>query len=100
MHFEELRRRDFITILVGSAIASPFTVIAQTPPKIYSLGSLTGNVPLNPTSGNGAVLIAALAQRGYVLGQNLVYEARGAAGQLNQVPEILQQFKTAMSMWS
>ena len=95
VHFDELRRRDFIPILVGSAILSPFTVIAQTPPKIYRLSSLTGSVPLNPTSGEGAVLIAALAQRGYVLGQNLVYEARGAAGQLNQVPEILQRFKNS-----
>src|SRR5271165_717994 len=87
-----MRRRAFIAAL-GGAAAWPFTVIAQTQPKVYRLGSLTGNVALNPASGNGAVLISALAQRGYALGQNFAYEARGAAGQLSQVPQILQQFK-------
>jgi putative tryptophan/tyrosine transport system substrate-binding protein len=88
-----MKRRDVITLLGGCAITWPFTVIAQTQPKVYRLGSLTGNVALTPASSNGAVLISALAQRGYALGQNLAYEARGAAGQLSQVPQILQQFK-------
>jgi putative tryptophan/tyrosine transport system substrate-binding protein len=41
------------------------------------------------------VLIGALTQRGYTLGQNLTYEARGAAGKLSQMPQQMQELKTA-----
>src|SRR5262249_51941478 len=42
---------------------------------------------MSPASGDAAVLIGALRQRGYTLGQNLTYEARGAAGKLSQMPQ-------------
>src|SRR2546430_12686830 len=50
---------------------------------------------MSPGSGDAAVLIGALTQRGYTLGQNLTYEARGAAGKLSQMPQQMQELKTA-----
>jgi putative ABC transport system substrate-binding protein len=50
---------------------------------------------MSPASGDAAVLIGALTQRGYTLGQNLTYEARGAAGKLSQMPQQMQELKTA-----
>ncbi len=48
-----------------------------------------------PTSGTGALLVAGLAKRGYTLGQNLVHEARGAAGKVGQTPQLMQELKAA-----
>src|SRR5262249_5237280 len=55
------------------------------------LGTLTTGPPMSPASGDAAVLIGALTQRGYTLGQNLTYEARGAAGQVSQKPPQKQE---------
>ena len=76
MHFNQLKRREFITLLAGAALIGPPTAIAQKP-KVYRLGTLTAGPPMSPASGDGAVLIGALTQRGYTLGQNLTCEARG-----------------------
>jgi ABC-type uncharacterized transport system substrate-binding protein len=43
----------------------------------------------------GAVLVAGLTKRGYTLGQNLAYEARGAAGKLGQMTRLMQELKAA-----
>ena len=89
-----MRRREFITLLAGAALIEPSTAIAQTR-KVYRLGTLTAGPPMSPASGDGAVLIGALMQRGYTLGQNLTYEARGAAGKLSQMPQQMQELKRA-----
>ena len=94
MHFNQLKRREFITLLAGAALIGPPTAIAQKP-KVYRLGTLTAGPPMSPASGDGAVLIGALTQRGYTLGQNLTYEARGAAGKLSQMPQQMQELKRA-----
>ena len=74
MPFDRLRRRDFITLLGGAALIGPSTAVAQTP-KVYRLGTLTAGPPMSPASEDAAVLIGALTRRGYMLGQNLTYEA-------------------------
>src|SRR5262249_22598865 len=76
------------------SLIGPSRAIAQTP-KAYRLGTLTAGPPMSPASGDAAVLIGALTQRGYTLGQNLTYEARGAAGKLSQMPQQMQELKTA-----
>src|SRR6516225_915182 len=78
-------------------LIGPSTAIAQTPKvsKVYRLGTLTAVPPMSPASGDAAVLIGALTQRGYTLGQNLTYEARGAAGKLSQMPQQMQELKKA-----
>src|SRR5262245_20715895 len=91
---QSVQRREFITLLAGAALIGPSTAIAQTP-KVYRLGTLTAGPPMSPASGDAAVLIGALRQRGYTLGQNLTYEARGAAGKLSQMPQQMQELVKA-----
>jgi hypothetical protein len=80
-----MKRREFITLLGGIVIATPRRVVAQTS-KIYRVGTLTVGPPIPPTAGTGKFLIDGLAQRGFTLGQNLAYEARGAAGKVTRRP--------------
>ncbi len=89
-----MKRRDFIRFLGSMAIAAPLQAIAQTS-KIFRLGTLTVGLPIQPTEGTGAILIKGLAQRGYALGQNLAYEARGAAGKVGQMANLMQELKSA-----
>ena len=89
-----MKRREFVALLGSLALASPRVASAQTS-KIYRLGTLTVGPPIASTNGPGAILIAGLAQRGYTLGQNLAYEARGAAGKVGQTPNLMQELKAA-----
>jgi putative ABC transport system substrate-binding protein len=89
-----MKRREFIAFLGGMAFAAPRETIAQTS-KIYRVGTLTILPPMSPTAGTGAMLIAGLAKRGYTLGQNLAYEARGAAGKVGQMSNLMQELKAA-----
>jgi putative ABC transport system substrate-binding protein len=89
-----MKRREFMVLLGGMAIAAPRTTTAQTP-KIYRLGTLTVLPPIASTQGTGAVLVAGLAKRGFTLGENLAYEARGAAGKVSLLPKLMQELKAA-----
>ncbi|HEX7617544.1 MAG TPA: ABC transporter substrate-binding protein [Verrucomicrobiae bacterium] len=93
-----MRRREFIKLVSGAAVAwplaAPRAAIAQAS-KVYRLGTLTPGPPIGTAAGPGAILINALAQRGYQLGQNLAYEARGAAGKTAQLPQLMQELKAA-----
>jgi len=90
-----MRRRDFIALL-GSAVAgAPRIAAAQTPAKVYRIGTLTVGPPIPPTAGPGKILIDGLAQRGFKLGNNLAYEARGAAGKVGQTANLMQDLKAA-----
>ena len=88
-----MKRRKFI-LLFGAALAAPWAAMAQTS-KVYRLGALSAGPPLNPASGDAATLIAALAKRGYTLGQNLMFEARGAGGKVSLMPQQMQELKGA-----
>jgi putative ABC transport system substrate-binding protein len=90
-----MRRRDFVRSLAGAAIVAPYRVAAQTTAKTYRLGTLTTTPAIPPTEGPGAILVAGLAQRGYTLGQNLAYEARGATGKVGQMANLMQELKSA-----
>jgi len=47
------------------------------------------------TQGTGAVLLAGLAKRGFTVGENLAYEARGSAGKVGLIPTLMQELKAA-----
>jgi putative ABC transport system substrate-binding protein len=89
-----MKRREFIVLLGGIAIAAPRATTAQTP-KIYRLGTLTVLPPMASTQVTGAVLVAGLAKRGFTVGENLAYEARGAAGKVSLLPKLMQELKAA-----
>jgi putative tryptophan/tyrosine transport system substrate-binding protein len=90
-----MRRRDFVKLLAGAAIAAPYGAAAETTVKTYRIGTLTVGPPIPPTLGTGAILVAALGKQGFTLGQNLAYEARGAAGNMSQMANLMQQLKAA-----
>ena len=88
-----MRRRDFISLVTGAAIAGPSAAIAQSSSKVFRLGTLTPGAPLDEKSPLGAILLKAMEQHGYTLGKNLSLEARGAAGQVSRLGEIVRGMK-------
>jgi putative ABC transport system substrate-binding protein len=90
-----MRRREVLQIVAGALALAPDTIAAQTAAKTYRIGTLTVGPPMPPTEGTGKMLIEGLAQRGYKLGDNLAYEARGAAGKIPQMANQMQELKAA-----
>ena len=80
-----MKRREFLTMLGGAALATPGLARAESG-RTYRLGTLTPVAPINPDTPNGKTLLKALAERGYVFGQNLVLEAFGAMGDGSKIP--------------
>jgi ABC-type uncharacterized transport system substrate-binding protein len=88
-----MKRREFLALLGGTALAAPRLALAQTPGRIYHLGTLHPALPLTDASPFGKIIVKALAQRGYMLGQNLTFDARGAMGDVAKLPVLLQELK-------
>src|SRR3974377_470594 len=86
-------RRDFISFLVGVVVAGPGVAIAQTPSKVYRVGTLLPGPPVDEKSPLGAILLKKLEEQGYTLGKNLAFEARGAFGQVTKLAEIVRSMK-------
>ena len=86
-------RRGFISFLAGALVAGSRVAIAQTPSKVYRVGTVFPSAPLDEKSPLGAVLLKKLEQHGYTLGKNLAFEARGAGGQVSKLGEIVNGMK-------
>lgn len=86
-------RRDFISLLVSAVVAGPRLASAQTPSKVYRVGTLLPGPPLDEKSPLGSILLQKLEQHGYTLGKNLAFEARGAGGQVSKLGEIVRGMK-------
>jgi putative ABC transport system substrate-binding protein len=88
-----MKRREFFTFLGGAALVVPRVASAQTPDRIYHLGTLHPALPLTEGSPFGKIIVKALAEHGYILGQNLTFDARGAVGDIAKLPALLQELK-------
>jgi putative tryptophan/tyrosine transport system substrate-binding protein len=82
-----MKRREFITLLGGAAVAWPLAVRAQRAAKLPTIGLL------NPASPEGfAVRLRGLRQglkdTGYVEGGNVGIEYRWAEGQIERLPAL------------
>ncbi len=86
-----MRRRDFMALLGSAAVAWPRIVIAQSPSKVYRVGSLNHTAPVADDSPFGAPLIRGLARRGYALDRNLAFERRGAEGHADRLPQLVAE---------
>jgi hypothetical protein len=52
-----MRRREFIKLLTGAAVAVPRAAIAQAPPKVFHLGTLAPGAPLDEKNPLTAILL-------------------------------------------
>ena len=89
-----MRRREFLVLVSCVAAACPLAARAQTA-RVYRVGTLTAGPPISAAADRGEVFFNELAKRGYVIGHNLVHEARGASGKLELVPQLMQELKAA-----
>src|SRR5262245_59630287 len=79
MQFDRLKRRDFITLLGGTAVAWPVAVRAQQP-AMHMIGFVTG-LSSNYVSCRNPAFLAGLREAVYVEGQNVVVEYHSVEGQ-------------------
>src|SRR6266568_3237412 len=84
-----MRRRDFMALLGGVAIAWPRVVAAQGP--VYRIGLLSSGAPIAENSPQGTALIRGLTEHSYELGRNLVFERRGAEAHTDRLPRLVEE---------
>ena len=85
-----MRRREFLTLLGGAAVAWPFAARAQQSarPVIGFLSSLSPESTVHLV----AAFQRGLGETGYVDGQNVAIEYRWALGRYNRLPEMAAEF--------
>ncbi len=88
-----MKRREFLALLGGAALVDPLMGSARAAGRVYHLGTLQPAVPLTETGPFGKVLVKALAEHGYILGQNLTFDARGAMGDVTKLPSLMQELQ-------
>jgi putative ABC transport system substrate-binding protein len=89
-----MRRRSFLTFL-GAAVVWPRAVTAQSPSKVYRVGSLNTAASVADNSPFGAALVRGLAQHGYALNRNLTFERRGAEMQMDRLLRLVDELVTS-----
>src|SRR2546423_7271034 len=85
MLFDQLKRREFLTLLGGAAAAWPLATRAQQP-KVPTIGALViGNISPEEF---WREFRQGLRDLGYIEGQNIRFEFRSAEGHLDRLPEL------------
>ena len=77
MRFNQLGRREFISLLGGAAVEWPLIARAQHGGKLYRIGILS---PELPPPGLLDAFRQGLRELGYVEGQDFTFEVRNAEG--------------------
>jgi putative ABC transport system substrate-binding protein len=90
-----MRRREFIFLVGSAAIGWSSEGLAQQPRKIYRVGLLTNGVVIGATDDRRKNLVAALAAKGFVEGQNLTFEQRSADAQPQRLNGLIDELKAA-----
>ena len=94
MQFDRLKRREFISLLGGVAVAWPLAVRAQQASKTYRVGLFFSSTPPAELAGPDPIIPPAraflhgLRDLGYIEGRNLILERRTAEGKFERIPEI------------
>ena len=71
-----MRRREFITLLGGTAVTWPLAAVAQQPGKVFRIGFLGVSRDAPGTAANYQAFSDELRENGFSEGQNLIIEYR------------------------
>ncbi|WFU45993.1 ABC transporter substrate-binding protein (plasmid) [Bradyrhizobium sp. CB82] len=82
-----MRRREFIASIVSIITAWPFEGVAQTASKVYRIGILSTDEPVDEKSIFDAML-SALASHGYIPDRNMALEIRASGIYSEQLPQL------------
>jgi len=85
MHSRQWKRREFISLLGGTAAAWPLAARAQQSGRIYRLGILL------QSPADAAQSVALIAELRFVAGQNLAVERRGYGLRPEQFDELARE---------
>ena len=95
MLFDQLKRREFLTLLGGAAAAWPLATRAQQP-KVPTIGALViGNISPEEF---WREFRQGLRDLGYVEGQNIRFEFRSAEGDISRLPELAAEL-VRLGVW-
>ena len=76
-----------VWLLATIFLPTALVVEAQQPKKVFLIGYLSSFDPASDSHGTEAIRLA-LRERGYIEGQNIVFEYRYAEGKLDRQPEL------------
>jgi putative ABC transport system substrate-binding protein len=85
MQFDQLKRREFISLLGGGSLLAPFAASAQQADRTYHLAFLSANPREAPQN---MALLDELRRYGFVEGQNLIVDQRGFSTDYDKFPEV------------
>jgi putative ABC transport system substrate-binding protein len=91
MLFDQMKRRDFITLLGGAAVGWPLSARGQQPTKLPTIGYLGATSP-SAESRRIAAFMQRLRELGWIEGRNLTIEHRWGEGREERFAEIAAEF--------
>ena len=96
-----MKRREFITLLGGSAAVWPLAARAQQPNRLPRIGFLaTGSLELPATRASLNAFRQGLRELGFFDGQNIVIEVRAADSKVERFPDLASELSVSRLMSS
>ena len=87
-----MRRRDFITLLGGAAVAWPLAVRAQQRERMRRIGVLMPYAANDPQAqARNAAFLQGLQQLGWTVGHNVEIEYRWSGGNIDDTRQVPSQ---------
>ena len=86
-----MKRRAFITLLGGAAVAWPLAARAQQPAKLPTIGFLGAGTPSADTLW-AAAFVQRLRELGWIEGRTIAIESRWAENRSDRYAEIAVEF--------
>ena len=92
---QQMRRREFITLLGGAAAAWPLAARAQQPPMTVKQARVGVLAVSPPTPAMSNAFREGMRERGYIEGQNLSIDVRWSQGTIEQISALAAEFVSA-----